>query len=145
MAQKQIRNLSDLREERRRLTHEYKEIEHQLKRSATSPKMALSAANTLLSINRNRRAKKKNQKTKAQAPRLSPLGLLRKKHKEDAPQRLAPQSLLESPKDELKRNKNNFNKSYRKVFKSLLIWQGVSLALFIGIDTYLYFKKKKPK
>ncbi|HET8573394.1 MAG TPA: hypothetical protein VFL76_05935 [Edaphocola sp.] len=128
---KKIRNLHDLHLEQARVKQAYKNMEQNMVSSVITPDTALSLIlNGIIASGK----KRKPAESAGQLKSKSFLSSLFTKKKQ--PAKVSDRSPAAWEKEK---------KSYKKLGRSLLMWQTASLILFAGINILRHYKNKKRK
>jgi len=123
---RKIRNLRDLHSEQARVQEEYEHMEDNWMTAFTSLEALAPLLLRIIPFGKN-----SNQNTKA-------------KKKDTSKGKRRPQATVTQPLSE--QHRRGKRKSYKKLGKTLLIWQAASLSAFvIGNIALHYFRRKKRK
>lgn len=127
---KPIRNLRDLHLEQARVRHAYKTIEHNAISSIITPDAVLSLV--LNSFIAPKSKKKPAYRKSEQKPKPLLSNFFKRKKT----------TTSTASKDFIKKA-GTTKKNFKKLGRSLLTWQSVSLGLFVGIHIFRYYQKQK--
>lgn len=129
---KKIRNLHDLHLEQARVKQAYKNIEQNLVSSVISPDTVLAFVLNSIVARKNKKTPARRSQQSKSRPFLNSLFTKKKRAATATPKGF---SALSGKK----------KKSYKKLGRSLMLWQIASLALFVGVNIFRYYKNEKSK
>jgi len=129
---KKIRDIHDLHLEQARVKQAYKSMEQNLVSSVISPDAVFAfVLNSIIARKNKKTPDRRSQQSKSR-PFLNNLFTKKKKAASATPEDFSDLS-------------GKKKKSYKKLGRSLMLWQTASLALFVGVNIFRYYKNGKRK